>query len=180
MTLNELGNLGEFVGSIAVVISLIFVGLEIRKHTKETRRVNARYTAGDQARALLALIKDEEMATLMVTGLSELKSMTPVERFRFDMGTLIYLQVMEQAFTNARYGDMDEDILTGYRNAIPSLLTAPGGEQWWAERKYWFSHAFRREVQELLTNPPEESRTYLAELASNNAMEADTDRSSQC
>jgi hypothetical protein len=45
MTINELGNLGEFVGSIAVVISLIFVGLEIRKHTRETRRVNARYTA---------------------------------------------------------------------------------------------------------------------------------------
>jgi hypothetical protein len=164
MTINELGNLGEFIGSIAVVISLIFVGLEIRKHTRETRIVNARYTAGDQARALLAMTKDEETASLMISGFSELKSMTPVERFRFDMGFLTYLQVMEQAFTNFRYGDLDDDILTGYRNALPSLLNASGGEQWWAERKYWFSHAFRKEVEELLNNPPEESRVYSAEL----------------
>jgi hypothetical protein len=110
------------------------------------------------------MIKDEETASLMVSGLSELKSMTPVERFRFDMGILTYLQVMEQAFTNFRYGDLDEDILTGYRNALPSLLNAPGGEKWWTERQYWFSHAFRKEVEELLTNPPEESRLYSTEL----------------
>jgi len=174
VTLNDLGNFGEFVGSIGVVISLIFVGLEIRKHTKETRRVNARYTAGDHARALHAIVKDDETAILVVTGFSDVKSMPPVERYRFDMMLLVWLQAIEQAFTDFRNGDMEEDHLTGYRNAVPSILNAPSGKIWWAERKYWFSHAFRREVEELMTNPPEEYRIYGDELASNNEMKADT------
>jgi len=34
MTLAELGSLGEFLGGIAVVISLIYVGLQISQNTK--------------------------------------------------------------------------------------------------------------------------------------------------
>ena len=167
MDLNDLGNIGEFVGSIGVVVSLVFVGLEIRKNTKETRRTNARYTASDHAKALHAFLRDDEIATIAVTGFGDIGSMPPVERYRFDLLLLVWLQAIEQAFADFRNGDLDEDLLVGYRNAIPSVLNAPGGSAWWKERKYWFSHAFRAEVEALLANPPEEYRIYIQELASN-------------
>ena len=34
MTLSDLGNIGEFVGAIGVIASLIYVGLEVRRNTK--------------------------------------------------------------------------------------------------------------------------------------------------
>ena len=37
MDLNELANLGEFIGGIAVVFSLVFVGLQIRQNTKSVQ-----------------------------------------------------------------------------------------------------------------------------------------------
>ena len=41
MSIMELGALGEFVGAIAVVISLIFVGLQVRQNTKMVRAQTA-------------------------------------------------------------------------------------------------------------------------------------------
>ena len=37
MTLSDLGSLGEFVGSIAVVLSLIYLAFQIRQNTKSIR-----------------------------------------------------------------------------------------------------------------------------------------------
>ena len=37
MSLADLGNLGEFIGSVAVLISLIYVGFQIRSNTRAVR-----------------------------------------------------------------------------------------------------------------------------------------------
>ena len=34
MTLEDLGNLGEFVGAIGVVVSLVYLALQIRQNTR--------------------------------------------------------------------------------------------------------------------------------------------------
>jgi len=37
MTLDDLGNLSEFIGAIAVVISLIYLAIQIRQNTAQMR-----------------------------------------------------------------------------------------------------------------------------------------------
>ena len=37
MTLNDLGNLGEFIGSVAVVITLIYLAIQVRQQTAATK-----------------------------------------------------------------------------------------------------------------------------------------------
>ncbi len=41
MTLQDLGNIGEFVGALGVVASLIYLALQIRQNTRQLRN-NAR------------------------------------------------------------------------------------------------------------------------------------------
>ena len=41
MSILELGALGEFIGAIAVVISLVFVGLQVRQNTKMVKAQTA-------------------------------------------------------------------------------------------------------------------------------------------
>ena len=164
MTLQDLGNIGEFVASLGVVISLVFVIFEIRKNTNETKRSNARHLAAEHAMACHAFLRDDEIASIAVQGYTDLSSMRPTERYRFDLLLLVWLQAIEQAFADNRNGDLEDDLIVGYRNAVPSILNTPGGVQWWRERRYWFSHAFRYEVDELLKNPPEEYRIMSAEI----------------
>jgi len=38
LTLSELGSLGEFVGAVAVVLSLVYLAVQIRQNTRSTGR----------------------------------------------------------------------------------------------------------------------------------------------
>jgi hypothetical protein len=42
MSLNDLANLGQIIGAIAVVISLIYLALQIRQNTNAVRSATAR------------------------------------------------------------------------------------------------------------------------------------------
>ena len=37
MTLEDLGNLGEFIAAVAVVVSLVYLALQIRQNTRSVR-----------------------------------------------------------------------------------------------------------------------------------------------
>ena len=59
MTLADLGNLGEFIGSIGVVISLVYVGLQIRQNTEATRDMSAQNLTAAVSQTNLAAYSSE-------------------------------------------------------------------------------------------------------------------------
>lgn len=50
MSLEELGNLGEFVGSIAVLVSLVYLAIQIKKSTETERSSTYRAIVADFTR----------------------------------------------------------------------------------------------------------------------------------
>ncbi len=52
MTILEFGALGEFVASIAVLITLVFLTLQMKQKTRMLIRANARQTPSDHVNAL--------------------------------------------------------------------------------------------------------------------------------
>ena len=157
MTLSDLGNIGEFVGAIGVIGSLIYVGYQIRQNTIATERSNARQTASDHSRALHGVM-EEKVAELVLRGLNNLDDLTPVEHYRFDLAISVWLESIEQAFADYQQKSFPESLILEYKNRIPGVLDTPGGRAWWEKRQVWFSKEFRKDVDELLANPPEEMK----------------------
>ncbi|MGR8949568.1 MAG: hypothetical protein ACU84Q_16105 [Gammaproteobacteria bacterium] len=173
MTLSDLGNLGEFLASLGVLVSLIYVGIQIRQNTTEAQRTNARATSVHHSAALHALSKDNEIADIFVGGIKDIGSLTDAERYRFDVSLAVWLQAIEKAFLDHRAKRYTDDELQGYRIAVPNALNTPGGNVWWRERQLWFSSAFREEVEALLRNPPEGGNPYVPQSPSNKALNSD-------
>jgi hypothetical protein len=48
MTLNDLANLGQVIGALAVVISLIYIALQIRQNTNAVRSVGRLIPVGTE------------------------------------------------------------------------------------------------------------------------------------
>jgi hypothetical protein len=57
MNLNELSSLTEIVASVAVLITLIFLVVQMRQNTKILIRSNARQTASDTRQRLSAYLR---------------------------------------------------------------------------------------------------------------------------
>ena len=99
---------------------------------------------------------EKEVSELFYRGnLEGLDALDPRERYRFDIAYAISLQSGEQAFADARAGFFDPEHLLSWQNSIPGFLSTPGGRAWWRERRDWFTHDFRDEVDAMLENADE-------------------------
>ncbi len=156
MTIAELGSLGEFFASIAVLITLIFLVIQMRQNAGTMRRANARQSAEHNNRALAELL-DEGVADIFLRGQRSLDDLSEVERYRFDLAFTMWLRTVEQTFAVFREGAFVADELAAYENSIPAFLTTPGGTAWWKERQVWFSPIFRKDVARLCSQPPAEA-----------------------
>jgi hypothetical protein len=153
MNWDALGAIAEMLGSIGVIGSLVFLGLQTRKNTKEVARSNSRQTYADHATALRPLVESEELCDLLVKGQESRESLSLSERYRFDITMANWLQAVEQAFTDHRSGDYPTEMMYSHNNSVPAFLNTPGGTSWWNDRKVWFSEAFRKDVENLMSNP---------------------------
>ena len=96
---------------------------------------------------------DKEVSELFYRGnLQGLSALDPEERYRFGIAYAIWLQAAEQAFADARAGFFDPEHLLSWRNSIPGFLSTPGGREWWNDRKDWFTHDFRDDVEAMLAS----------------------------
>jgi hypothetical protein len=158
MNIQDLGAIGEFIASIAVLITLVFLVFEVRRNTKLLIRSNARATYEQEGEALRSLM-DGEVAELYLRGHHQgLSSLSEVERYRFDLAFTNYLHAVESAYADYREGYYPADKLVPFENALPAFLKTPGGAEWWSERRFWFGPDFRHEVQRLLENSSEHER----------------------
>ena len=158
MTIVELGSIGEFFASIAVLITLIVLVLQMRQNTKVLLRTNVRQSAEHNDRALAELL-DEGVAEIFLRGQRSLANLNDLERYRFDIVFTMWLKSVEQAFIDYQEGTFTATAYIAYENSISGFLTTPGGAEWWQERQVWFSHPFREEVARLCAQPPAEAST---------------------
>ena len=77
MNIMELGALGEFVGSVGVVVTLFYLAIQIRQNTEQQKRVEmeSRVSAVNASAAALrenrkAVYQDAELAEIFWIGMS--------------------------------------------------------------------------------------------------------------
>jgi hypothetical protein len=69
MTFEQLSSLAQIVGSVGVVLSLIFVGLQIRQNTSALQRNEHNSTMAQWTVVRMAIAKHRDIAELMTAGL---------------------------------------------------------------------------------------------------------------
>ena len=173
MNWDAIGAVGEIIGAIAVVISLIYVGVQIRQNTVVTKRSNARQTASDHERALANFL-EEDVADLVLRGPEDFDALSRLEQYRYDLAVSIWLEAIEQAFADAAIGSFPKEQLVAYRNRLFIVLASPGGREWWSKRKVWFSEEFGAELERLKKQGAPKDTVEAALLTpSNKAIEPD-------
>ena len=148
MTLMEtaqlLGNFGEFIGAIAVVLTLIYLAIQVR-HSKESidantrsldvqnrsTRIEALTAVGDGFSRFRSGIREHpDVASIWVRGGADLNTLDAEERVRLDMllvdmfwaWSMMWLYEQEQGIDKS-LADLSMQNLT--------LYAQPGIKKWW-------------------------------------------------
>ena len=134
MTLQDLGNVGEFVGALAVVASLIYLAVQLRQNTKqmaengEEAKLAALERAVQTASQLrFAMIRDAGVADIWLRGSRGLTDLNEQESLRF------YLLVSDMLFNHETYFMRcqltDPERWPPWRSALRGLLVNPGFQE---------------------------------------------------
>ncbi|MEM1261001.1 MAG: hypothetical protein AAGH76_01260 [Pseudomonadota bacterium] len=143
MTLDDLGNIGEIVGGIAVVVSLLYLATQIRQSSRIDRFQAHRSLSEAMAGIMADIARDPEMYRVWRQLIDHPESASDNDRERF--GMMLYRAF--STFGDAhRFGDLDSSLNSRYRLYRDRLLGYPAVRLWWSRQRESFSEPFRGDV----------------------------------
>ena len=124
MSLQDLGALGELVGAVAVVLTLLYVAAQIRQNTRSLR--SATSFAVNQALAEINgrwVSNPDGFTDLWLRGCADLDSLTPLERERFSRQAydLLNLAVLIGKLLSRRVESRASEVRRRARRAVLRL-----------------------------------------------------------
>jgi hypothetical protein len=131
MTLETLGNVGEFLGAVAVLISLIYLALQIRQNTRTVRSAAHQAWSSSTAELNMVLASNRDFARVFRTGSQDPTRLEPEERDQFNIFLLQVFNAYQSLFFQFRQGMIDEVHWQSNLKTIRRILSAPGTRSCW-------------------------------------------------
>lgn len=107
LSLSEWANLAEVVGAAAVVVSLLFVGVQVRDNTAEIRATNRQQLVGRAHEATRSFAVDPGLATILAKVESS-ESLSDAEAIQYGYLIRATLYDVQEGFVLNREGRLDD------------------------------------------------------------------------
>lgn len=133
----------EFVGTTAVVVSLIYVGLQVRQNTAAIQTNTSHAVYQQHQEQVLAEIQSADFAEVLLKARRRPEDMTAVDSLRYDGYLNLRLNLLEAVYTSGRQGTMEAGLAAAWLDAIPHIRCLPGMETFWAQNRPFYHRAFR-------------------------------------
>lgn len=133
----------ETLGFLGVVISLLFVGWEIRQNTQVARgQTRTELTALNNE--FLARLGDPEFVEVWQRAWQESEDLSEGEEFRVELATLQYLRLLENVHLQYQNGLIDQEALDsyGFFGFREQFMTHPRFPRIWEPRRISFDPEF--------------------------------------
>jgi len=163
MNLESLANLGEIIGAIAVVVSLIYLAVQVRQNTRAQQAENFSRALDRVAAMQATLSRDPDISVIFSKGVSDPSNLTTGERLQFTWAMYELFGAFEFMFLASKENSIPEEFWQRWSSAVAWWLTFPGVQSWWNVRPIPFTGSFTSYVESLLENNPtnpESSRRY--------------------
>ena len=134
-----LGNYGEFVGAIAVVVTLVYLTIQVRHNARTTLAQTNHSIARSLNELNIAVATDGGLSTIITRGIGDRSLLSPEEALRFDAFFNGILQCYQDMFLQHARGFDDQE---HWSAAIPFIVNTLGTR----EMKAWWENQGRKIV----------------------------------
>ena len=149
MTLQDLGNVGEFVAAIATLVTLAYLALQIRQNTREAQAASRSSVSHSFADLLVDVSRDSETSKICRRGMFDPESLDADDTFRFDLVIHALYQNFETAFAQRSRDALTEEDWVKWEVILKQYNAQPGVQAFWSRSAEAFNPSFRRYVESL-------------------------------
>lgn len=143
---DAIGAMGELVGAVAVVATLIYLSVQLRQNTRTVRVSSAQAVTEELQDMFSLLASDQELAEIFAKAGrdSELSGANRVRYYTFNSNLL---RVYENAFLQKQQNVIDEAHWSGMTRMMIDYTKMAAFPEYWQDRKHWLSESFQRYME---------------------------------
>ena len=159
MTIQDLGALGEFISSVVVLITLIYLAIQVRQGNLLAKS-QARQRMVEHAQTeLYTQIKDLSITHAVVKE----GPLSEEEQAKLSLFLTEFMRQREWEWFQFQDGVIDKDVYRAYHQVIEIFLSQERTRKWWASiGRFAFNESFAIEVDRMLENV--KPSTYLSDI----------------
>ena len=167
-----LGDLGDFLGGIGVIVTLLYLATQVRQNTKLLRAQAMAATAQAGVSFNNLLGTHPAAARVFQVGLERFNDLSEEEQRQFINLLRAMFTGYQHTFHQFEDGLVDESIWDQDRRAALSALSLPHLREWWENRKVTYTPRFVAALEE---SPPGEVGVLAGDVISAMASKAPSD-----
>ena len=130
MTIAELGALGEFIGSLAVVVTVGYLALQIRQSTAQQRREESLSIQQGQ-NSVISQMMDPANVRAFARAAEGDGSASAADRARAIMWVIQYLNHFQNVYDLHHNGSLDEERYALWEGFAVGMVASKGLRAWW-------------------------------------------------
>jgi len=146
MNLDAIGNIGEAVGAVAVVVSLVYLMIQLRQNTRTIRSATYQSIVATAAACNQTLTQNKELARVMRLGGRDPSQLDADEQVQFSFLGLQFFDIFENLYLQHAHGILEEDYWRSRCRSFFGLFDNPGFRDLWSKTKHNYSSRFREFV----------------------------------
>ena len=148
MNWDAIGAIGEIIGAVAVLVTLIYLATQIRQNTEQAR-LNSIQSVNASNDSAFEPIYIPENSLIFTKGQSSYSSLSEHEKLVFNMLMTRLIASFDSTTYQYLQGSYNQELYFGTAEFYSSFIKSPGGSEWWGKAKATFSKA----CVESLDNP---------------------------
>jgi hypothetical protein len=150
MDIETLGNLGEFIGSIAVLVTLVYIALQSRQSVKMARQHSHSDMLTRRQDLMMLLTNDRDFIEVFAKGCS-MQQMDAIDAQRFTSFGMSMSSHVQDAYIQFKAGLINEDVWEAERAILAVCLSQPGFRDWWEHGQQYLTPEFSHLMDNLET-----------------------------
>ena len=155
MTVQDWGAIGEIVGGIAIIATLIYLALQIRQSNTATHRQMYAAGAKEISDYWLTLARDFELHETYLKMLSAPEQLDDTQLERAHLVMDAYMTLMESYYLHNRQYD-ERLSQERWSRVLARVFAMPGGRVYWRRRRTYFHAEFGEYIDAIAERPPTE------------------------
>src|SRR5438128_8024003 len=149
MNWDAISAISQLIGSIAVVLSVLYLAMQVHRSTRVAKLATQDAAATALRDVTKPLMENAGLERIWRIGLEDIDALSLEERARFFHATYQFLKAFETIHSHYVYGLMDRQLWEGWHGLLRHYIAAPGIAAYWQLRPELFSERFRDFVKSL-------------------------------
>ena len=152
LKLSEYALVAEIISAFAIILSLIFVGFQLKDTAAATRSATANATTASLSSWYVAIGQDLEASTVYLTAMENPDALSREQWFQFVMNLHGLMLNFQNNFYLAGEGTLDSDFRDSLKAATYSVKDQPGFHRYWQQRRDIFFPEFQAYIDAIVSS----------------------------